>query len=91
MREPGMILRREAQAGLGRTAERAAHQHTIDAIALVVVGQAVACEGEKHGEGDEALLAVQQRDDAAWLRGNGYDAEIETLFGNVFFIGGIAG
>jgi len=84
--EPGVIFRREAQARLWRAAERAAHQHAVDAITLAIVGHAIAREGEEHGEDGEALLAIEKRGDAALLRADRYDPEIEAFFGNVFLI-----
>lgn len=91
VREPGMIFRCEAQARLGRTAEGAAHQHAIYAVALAIVGQAVAREGEEHREDDEALLPIEERGDAALFWADRYDAEIEAFFGNVFLINRITG
>jgi len=74
------------QARLWCAAERAAHQHAVDAITLAIVGHAIAREGEEHGEDGEALLAIEKRGDAALLRADRYDPEIEAFFGNVFLI-----
>lgn len=91
MREPGVIFRREAQARLGHPAKGAAHEHAVDAVALAIGRQAVAREGEEHGEGDKALLPIEERGEAFAERRYGNHAEIEALLGNVFFIDGIFG